>query len=295
MTYSDFFQGDQRGRLWSDLGSVASRRMPVRTLRNDLSRRSGVWWSSGLHLLFITGLLLFAPTMTQPIKPEILPIEVAFVDDTTNTGLNPAPPQPNQTLRAASPVKAPTETSVRPRPQRAQAVSRLVDRKQSPTRRVAAVTRQKSVEAPKSADLNALLQARLQSSQAEDDAQLRAVKERWRQGTPITETQPGSGTSVANARIGGSGLSGALATRASVRSVYPVYPAEAQRMGEEGEVRVRLWVAASGDVQRAEVVRSSGRAYFDAAATQAIRQWRFTALPGTGEQWGEITMSFRLE
>lgn len=56
----------------------------------------------------------------------------------------------------------------------------------------------------------------------------------------------------------------------------PAYPAEAYRRGIEGRVLLRLLIAESGDVERVEVIRSSGFAILDAAAVEAVRTWRGT-------------------
>lgn len=54
----------------------------------------------------------------------------------------------------------------------------------------------------------------------------------------------------------------------------PAYPAAAHRQGLEGEVLLRVWINASGRVQRVEVERSSGHAILDQAAVTAVRAWR---------------------
>ncbi len=55
----------------------------------------------------------------------------------------------------------------------------------------------------------------------------------------------------------------------------PVYPADALRRGEQGVVRLRVWVAADGSVERVEIERGSGSSSLDRAARDAVRQWRF--------------------
>jgi protein TonB len=48
-----------------------------------------------------------------------------------------------------------------------------------------------------------------------------------------------------------------------------------RRMGEEGEVRLSIHVAADGRVITAKVARSSGSDRLDKAALEAVTQWRF--------------------
>jgi periplasmic protein TonB len=56
----------------------------------------------------------------------------------------------------------------------------------------------------------------------------------------------------------------------------PVYPPEAIAANWEGSVLVQALVSAEGSVLRASVARSSGIAILDAAALQAVKQWRFS-------------------
>lgn len=55
----------------------------------------------------------------------------------------------------------------------------------------------------------------------------------------------------------------------------PPYPSAARRMGEEGEVRLRVHVDPAGNAQQVEVFRSSGFARLDQAALHTVKQWRF--------------------
>lgn len=55
----------------------------------------------------------------------------------------------------------------------------------------------------------------------------------------------------------------------------PPYPSASRRMGEEGEVRLRVHVDSAGTAQQIEVVRSSGFPRLDQAALDTVRQWRF--------------------
>jgi protein TonB len=55
----------------------------------------------------------------------------------------------------------------------------------------------------------------------------------------------------------------------------PDYPLSAVRRGEEGRVLCALHVDVSGGVTRVDVLRSSGLALLDRAATDALTKWRF--------------------
>ncbi len=53
----------------------------------------------------------------------------------------------------------------------------------------------------------------------------------------------------------------------------PTYPTEAIRRGLEGTVLLRLHIGFTGQVDRVEIVRSSGHAILDRAAVDAVRSW----------------------
>lgn len=55
----------------------------------------------------------------------------------------------------------------------------------------------------------------------------------------------------------------------------PPYPNLSRRMGEEGEVRLRVHVDTSGNAQQVEIARSSGFPRLDQAALDTVKQWRF--------------------
>lgn len=55
----------------------------------------------------------------------------------------------------------------------------------------------------------------------------------------------------------------------------PLYPASAKRAGEEGRVLLRVLVSADGSARTVEIAKTSGFDRLDAAAIDAVRQWRF--------------------
>lgn len=57
----------------------------------------------------------------------------------------------------------------------------------------------------------------------------------------------------------------------------PIYPNASRRLGEEGRVVLRVLVDAQGHAEAVEVERSSGFPRLDAAAREAVAQWRFVA------------------
>lgn len=60
-----------------------------------------------------------------------------------------------------------------------------------------------------------------------------------------------------------------------MRHIPPVYPPSARERGLEGRVVIRLVVGVDGVPSEVGVTQSSGVESFDAAAVDAVRQWRF--------------------
>lgn len=56
----------------------------------------------------------------------------------------------------------------------------------------------------------------------------------------------------------------------------PPYPVLSQRLEEEGEVRLRVWVDAAGAATRVALLRSSGFERLDRIALETVQRWRFT-------------------
>jgi protein TonB len=55
----------------------------------------------------------------------------------------------------------------------------------------------------------------------------------------------------------------------------PAYPLLSRRLGEEGRVLLRVRISADGAPLSVETKQSSGYARLDAAAVEAVQQWRF--------------------
>jgi len=113
---------------------------------------------------------------------------------------------------------------------------------------------------------------------------------------------PGSGargSAAGNAHAPGAGApDGRLARVARPASeIRPRYPEAARERGDEGEVIVETWVAASGRVARARVRSSAGRD-LDAAALEAVHRARFHPAWRDGEPVASVVamrLHFELE
>lgn len=68
---------------------------------------------------------------------------------------------------------------------------------------------------------------------------------------------------------------------AKVSHVPPVYPRIAREAKIEGTVILEAVIAASGSVEEVRVLRSAP--LLDAAAIDAVRQWRFTPIMLNGQ------------
>lgn len=78
----------------------------------------------------------------------------------------------------------------------------------------------------------------------------------------------------------------------------PSYPRLSKRMGEQGEVRLRVLVAVDGRVASVQLSRSSGFERLDEAAMESVKQWRFKPATQGGaalETWVEVPVKFVLE
>ncbi len=81
------------------------------------------------------------------------------------------------------------------------------------------------------------------------------------------------------------------------QAIRPRYPQSSRMRGEEGDVVLSLHVTASGDVDRVEVIASSGFADLDEAAVKAAQKARFTpARSGSRrvDAHARLTLTFRL-
>jgi len=122
----------------------------------------------------------------------------------------------------------------------------------------------------------------------------------------------GSGTGSAGGATGGAGPgagSGGVGTGTGhvsrladrkiptlVRRVDPVYPVAAQVEGVQGAVKLLVTVTKEGKVGPVRVARSSGDARLDAAAVNAVKQWRYQpavqdGIPREVDTYATVTFS----
>jgi protein TonB len=83
-----------------------------------------------------------------------------------------------------------------------------------------------------------------------------------------------------------------------LNNAKPTYPPLSRRLGEQGQVLVRVLIGADGVAQKAEVKQSSGFERLDQAALSAAMRWRY--LPGRRggvpeAMWFTVPISFALD
>lgn len=78
----------------------------------------------------------------------------------------------------------------------------------------------------------------------------------------------------------------------------PDYPRASLRLGEEGDVQLRVRVGADGNPREVELASSSGSTRLDRAALQAVKRWRFEPARRGGSAiaaWVVVPITFKLE
>lgn len=81
----------------------------------------------------------------------------------------------------------------------------------------------------------------------------------------------------------GAGIGTQDSAPAPLVRVEPQYPRQAAMSGQEGWVRLRFDINASGDVENVEVVDSEPRRVFDSSARQAVLRWKYRPMVRDGK------------
>ena len=110
----------------------------------------------------------------------------------------------------------------------------------------------------------------------------------------------GQGTGVGTSVGSGTGQGGSAVDRmpTPVRQPKPRYPMSARRMGQSGQVLLRLFVDQEGAVREVSVVRAEPAGVFDEAAVEAARKWHFSPAMSRGAavgMWMTLPVRFSLE
>ncbi|MBO9540646.1 TonB family protein [bacterium] len=254
------------------------------------------WLASlGAHALILL-LLAWAVGAERPIEPPSQPIELVDVVTDGPVGDTKGPASDRPTAKDVAQRVLPDAP-----------VERHADRKvpveaprKAPTSQAPAPKAPVPKQVQPRPDYDALLAQREAKDRAREASRLGSLASAAENslasdgGEDSTAESPHRGGSVDS----GTGLTGDLGQRRIIEQHPPSYPASAQRLGVEGDVRLRVWVSAEGRVSRVEVVRLSGTPEMDRRAVDALKRWRFAPLPDGAApvtQWGEITLRFRLD
>jgi protein TonB len=153
------------------------------------------------------------------------------------------------------------------------------------------------------------LQAHVVQSEATSVANANADSEPSDQVSPALIAAATVGATIADARAGADAIAaGVDAPTASAThnraphavqasSPLPDYPALSRRLGEQGEVVLRVQVSAGGHALAVELAKPSGFDRLDRAALQAVGKWRFVPAMADGQlltAWFEVPVRFEL-
>lgn len=304
----------------------------VLEFREDRELRQKGWIGSILVHVLLVALLFVVPQLAT--SDEGL-TEFTWLEETTAVEEPVDVPAPSAKAAAEQPVieekPAPTPTSparferveveeaeVEPRPQSLTARDdRLSDRLSAlrenrpniaiETPQVTSLLKAPATEMPKSTSMDKKELVRNAGIATAAPSELRRDRTLSRTPTlatarPTTNVRrtaiiPPDANLTVRRTLAGAALAGPAADRPIRKYIMPEYPEWAKLEGVEGSVTLGFVVMPDGRVKANVMVhRTSGYEDFDRRAQQAIRLWRFEALPSgsTQEQWGTITMHFRL-
>ncbi len=84
---------------------------------------------------------------------------------------------------------------------------------------------------------------------------------------------------------------------AYLRNPPPAYPPQSVRLGEQGQVLLRVFIDTDGRASQAEILRSSGFERLDQVALQTVRRWRYVPGKRAGvpeAMWFTVPLTFAL-
>ena len=305
--------------------------MSAQTVAADLDgirRRTNRAFTLSLlvHVLF-----LLLTTFIDPISPEEMGItEITWLEPekivtAPEPAARPSPPKPEKKpsgshdRREHFPRELPRAETA-PTPQEMAAVQdRVLERIESLQNRtsddvaVAAIATPAAAFRPKLAEVSSARPSSAPQELTRGETPSAAPKELVR-GTkapapPVTLSRiPDEGRtrdapqameteSVTREVLAGVSLAGPVANRKLLSYRLPEYPEWAKRDAVEGTVRLHFVVLSGGGVkENVQIERTSGFRDFDENALLALLDWQFEPLQTgtTGEQWGSITLDYRL-
>ena len=123
-------------------------------------------------------------------------------------------------------------------------------------------------------------------------------------GIAATGAAPGVNPGAASATLGSttaaapSRVEGPSSEAVHLRNPRPAYPIQSRRLGEQGQVVLRVLVGEDGAAQRAQVQQTSGHDRLDRAALATVLTWRYVPGKRGGvpeAMWFDVPIQFVLE
>ena len=258
--------------------------MTMRAIGTASLGSKGVGWAFGaslaVHGAALAAIVLGWGASSVPVGVPVMDVElvVAVPDSGASTGEPAAaPPAPSQPTAATDPPER-QETPSAPAPQSttADVVILLPEPEAPPPVRVEEWQDRSTPAAP--TPVPSRQPPATPSSKAPPPrpsaprAQVSPAPPQTSPQPPAPAPQAGPGPAgTADSAGGGPSSTGARL----VRHIPPAYPPSARERGLEGRVVIRLVVGVDGVPGEVGVTQSSGVESFDAAAVDAVRQWRF--------------------
>lgn len=116
--------------------------------------------------------------------------------------------------------------------------------------------------------------------------------------SPAQKPEPGTASVRPSAGTAATAIQLPSSNADYLNNPAPVYPAISQRLGEQGQVVVRVLIGKDGNAHRGEVFQSSGYERLDQAALRAVVSWRFVPGQRSGmpqDMWFNVPVSFTLK
>lgn len=267
------------------LATGAPMRLPASSARlgeGSALQRLGL---AGLVIIaHAAGLVLLTQFANRPVLiPELTTISLALIE--AEPALTPEPPAPAPSVPPPPTPPQPKVEKLEPPPPKPQPAPEPIT-KPSP--------KPTPKPTPKPAPKPKLTQSASALSQTEPT--LEPTPEPTVAPAPVARAPAVAAAPVREAAP--AALTAARFDAAYLNNPPPAYPMLSRRLREEGEVMLRVLVAADGQPQRIEVRTGSGSERLDRAAEDAVARWRFVpARRGDTavEAWVLVPIVFKLK
>lgn len=269
----------------------------------DAYRLSAAGGALALHALVLAGVL--ALTMTPSTKRPAEPVQVFLISETTQPeplalARAPAPPPPEPPRAEPPRQPEPVAAARPPRPARPA----------PPRAPVATPAPPPPAASPTEPPLAAERASEPAPARLQPETPSNAIASAVGAASPPAPTAAAGAAAAAASAPSAPGTAARGGAAAGARStprvdatwsgnVPPPYPAMARRTGEQGEVRLDVYVDVDGRVTEVRLRQSSGSTLLDRTAIDTVRKWRFKPATVDGqpvaEWYHDWRWVFRLE